>query len=257
MKKSIITFSLQVILLVTLSFSPFLYVTACVHPNWIGTQQRTSFLVTVYHVQFKCRMPSVIIYRCNYENNHIFPSTKQCLSIDCEFHSTWAPPGNAARVLTTCALTGPESGGTSNRRTLKRSYKCNTFKALKHSLNTQILLLKSKYSRFLTLNVLTVSPLLFSSFSWVGQLNIVTMSPVVWLAVRMSCNRLGNYFLRSRFYTRLKKVVVDAHARTPRHNFPPLVWHYTLRAEALQTELFALKSEERNVQSIWPNIDFA
>ena len=50
--------------------------------------------------------------------------------------------------------------------------------------------------------------------------------------------------------------MVDAHARTPRNNFPPLVWHYTLRAEALQTELFALKSEKRNVQSIWPNIDF-
>lgn len=125
-EKKKITFSLQLILLVTLSFSPFLYVTACVHPNWIATQQRTSFLVTVYHVQFKCRMPSVIIYRCNYENNHIFPSTKQCKFIDCEFHSTWPPPGNTARVLTTCALTGPESGGTSNRRTLKSSYKCNT-----------------------------------------------------------------------------------------------------------------------------------
>ena len=145
-KKKKITFSLQVILLVTLSFSPFLYVTACVHPNWIATQQRTSFLVTVYHVQFKCRMPSVIIYRCNYENNHIFPSTKQCKFIDCEFHSTWPPPGNTARFLTTCALTGFWVRGN-----LKQENTEKLLRAIKHSVNTQILLLKSKYSRFLTL----------------------------------------------------------------------------------------------------------
>ena len=149
-KKKKIPFSLQLILLVTLSFSPFLYVTACVHPNWIATQQRTSFLVTVYHVQFKWRMPSVIIYRCNYENNHIFPSTKQCKFIDCEFHSTWPPPGNTARVLTTCALTGPESGGTSQAGEHWKALTSVT-RAIKHSVNTQILLLKSKYSRFLTL----------------------------------------------------------------------------------------------------------